>query len=155
MCTPGGEAWVPRYTGPGDAHGVLPNGSLVTWPYTRLSDDRLTLSDPVIRLARGRGRSERRARSASPGRAGWIAYRLGGVVLVKRVTWLEGATYPDLGASLQCYSRRRLPGDRDPRPAGQPAPGESIDHEETWSLHAVEPAAAADDVLRQLGLAGA
>ncbi len=57
MCTPGGEAWVPRPVGAADPHGVLPNGSLVTWPYTRLSDDRLVLdrSDPA--RPRGGGRS--------------------------------------------------------------------------------------------------
>ena len=50
MCTPGGEAWVPRPVRAADPHGVLPNGSLVTWPYTRLSDDRLVLEDPILRI---------------------------------------------------------------------------------------------------------
>ncbi|MCY7417552.1 MAG: hypothetical protein LH650_03475 [Chloroflexi bacterium] len=153
MCTPGGEAWLPRYTGPGDTHGVLPNGSLVTWPYTRLADERLTLADPIIRLRAVAG-APAPYKIGIPGRAGWIAYRLGGAVLIKRVTYLDGATYADLGASLQCYSGGDFLEIETLGPLVSLAPGASIEHGETWSLHAVDAGAGADDVLRLLGLTG-
>jgi hypothetical protein len=152
MCTPGGEAWVPRYVGPADTHGVLPNGSLVTWPYTRLADDRLTLGEPIIRLRAVAGAGSA-CKIGLPGRAGWIAYRLAGAVLVKRVTYIEGATYPDLGASLQCYTGGDFLEIETLGLLVNLVPGASIDHQEIWSLHAVAPEAEADDVLRTLGLA--
>ena len=151
MCTPGGEAWVPRSLGALDAHGVLPNGSLVTWPYTRLADDRLLLDDPIVRLRSVAG-APTPCKIGLSGRAGWIAYRLAGTVLVKRVSYIDEATYPDMGASLQCYSGGDFLEIETLGPLVTLAPGSSIDHRETWSLHPVEPAMPTDDVLRMLGL---
>ena len=151
MCTPGGEAWVPRYMGPADRDGVLPNGSLVTWPYTRLADERLVMDDPVIRLRAIAGATSP-CKIGMPGRAGWIGYRRGGSVLVKRATYIEGATYPDLGASLQCYSGGDFIEIETLGPLVTLASGASIDHQETWSLHAVDPALDTDDAVRVLGL---
>lgn len=151
MCTPGGEAWVPRFLGALDPDGVQANGSLVTWPYTRLADERLVLDDPVVRL-RSVGGAPSPCKIGMPGRAGWMAYRLGGTVLVKRVTYIEGATYPDLGASLQCYSGGDFIEIETLGPLVTLAPGSSIDHRETWSLHAVDPAMDTDEALLALGL---
>ncbi len=152
MCTSGGEAWVPRYVGQSDPDGVLANGSLVTWPYTRLSDDRLILEDPVIRVRAVAGAS-RPCKIGVPGRVGWIAYRLGGAVLVKRATWIEGAAYPDLGASTQCYSGGDFIEIETLGALVQLEPGTWIDHRETWSLHAVDPRHGMDELLVDLGLA--
>ncbi len=152
MCTPGGEAWVPRYMGPSDPHGLQSNGSLVLWPYTRLSDDRLILDDPVIRVRAVAGASVP-CKIGLPGRVGWIAYRLGGAVLVKRATFIEGATYADLGASTQCYSGGDFLEIETLGPLVTLEPGTAIDHRETWSLHAVDPRHGMDELLGDLGLA--
>ncbi len=151
MCTPGGEAWIPRYMGPGDAHGVLPNGALVTWPYTRLSDERLDLRDPVIRLRAVAG-APGPCKVGVTGPAEWIAYRLAGSVLVKRAPYRAGATYPDMGASLQCYSGGAFLEIETLGPLTTLAPGALIDHRETWSLHAIDPDMGSDAVLAMLGL---
>jgi hypothetical protein len=151
MCTPGGEAWVPRSLGALDPDGVLPNGSLVTWPYTRLADDRLVLDDPVVRLRSIAG-APTPCKIGLSGRAGWIAYRLGGTVLVKRVTYIDDATYPDMGASLQCYSGGDFLEIETLGPLVTLDPGSSIDHRETWSLDPVDPALDTDEALRMLGL---
>ena len=151
MCTPGGEAWMPRFMGASDAHGVLPNGALVTWPYTRLADPRLVLDDPILRLRSVAGATTP-CKIGVAGRAGWIAYRLGGAVLVKRVEYLEGTTYPDLGASLQCYSGGDFLEIETLGPLVTLAPGASIGHQETWSLHALDPAMDTHYALRVLGL---
>jgi hypothetical protein len=151
MCTPGGEAWVPRPVGAADPHGVLPNGSLVTWPYTRLSDDRLVLDDPILRVRAVAG-------AASPCKVGvagavdWIAYRLGSAVLIKRVRYIADATYPDLGASIQCYSGGDFLEIETLGPLVTLGPAETIHHVETWSLRAVDPAATTDELLQRLGL---
>ena len=151
MCTPGGEAWVPRPMGATDPHGVQPNGSLVTWPYTRLTDDRLEMGDPVIRL-RGVAGAPSPCKFGVSGRVDWIAYRLAGAVLLKRVTYLEHADYPDMGGSLQCYSGGDFLEIETLGPLVTLAPGASIRHRETWSLHALDAALDSEQALRMLGL---
>ena len=88
------------------------------------------------------------------GQAGWIAYRRGGTVLVKRATYHEGATYPDFGASLQCYSGGDFIEIETLGPLVSLAPGASVDHRETWTLHAVDETMGSDDVMALLGLGG-
>jgi hypothetical protein len=152
MLTPGGEAWLPRWLGPLDAGGFQANGSLVLWPYTRLTDARLVVGDPVIRVLAIAG-SEGRVKIGLQGRPGWAAYRRGDAVLVKRATWLDGEAYPDMDASVQCYSSGDFIEVETLGPLVTLAPGQSTIHRETWTLHRVDAGAPMDVVLMQLGLA--
>ena len=151
MCTPGGEAWVPRPDARRGPHGVLPNGSIVTWPYTRLADDRLMLEAPILRIRAVAGAATP-CKIGVAGAVDWIAYRLGGAVLIKRVRYMAAATYPDLGASIQCYSGGEFIEIETLGPLVTLGPAETIHHVETWSLRAVDPRAGTDELLRHLGL---
>jgi hypothetical protein len=152
MLTPGGEAWLPRWLGPLDPGGFQANGSLVLWPYTRLADARLIVGDPIIRVQAVAG-AERPVKVGLQGRPGWSAYRRREAVLVKRVTWLEAEAYPDMDASIQCYSCGDFIELETLGPLATLAPGESTTHRETWTLTRVDPDAPMDAVLAQLGLA--
>lgn len=151
MCTPGGEAFVPRAVDAVDRHGVLPSGALVTWPYTRLSDDRLEIGDPIVRV-RGVAGASSPCKVGVSGVVDWIAYRLAGAVLVKRVRYIADAIYPDQGASIQCYSGGDFLEIETLGPLVTLGPGEAIHHVETWSVRAVDPRAGTDELLRYLGL---
>jgi hypothetical protein len=151
MLTPGGEAWLPRFMGRSDPGGFQANGSLVLWPYTRFDDARLVPGDPVTRVLAVAG-SEGRVKVGLQGRPGWAAYRRGDAVLVKRFTWLEGEAYPDLDASVQCYSCGDFIEVETLGPLVSLRPGESTTHRETWSLHRMEPNASMGAVVRDLGL---
>lgn len=153
MLTPGGEAWLPRWMDPLDPGGFQANGALVLWPYTRFGDQRLVCGDPIIRVLAVAG-SEGRVKVGLQGRPGWAAYRRGDSVLVKRVAWLEGEAYPDMDASIQCYSCGDFIELETLGPLVTLAPGESTTHRETWTLARVDAASAMEDVLGQLGLAG-
>ena len=133
MLTPGGEAWLPRFMGRSDPGGFQANGSLVLWPYTRFSDARLVPADPITRVLAIAG-SEGRIKIGLQGRPGWAAYRRGDALLVKRFAWLEGETYPDLDASLQCYSCGDFIELETLGPLRRLQPGEAVTHEERWSL---------------------
>jgi hypothetical protein len=152
VLTPGGEAWLPRWLGPSDAGGFQANGSLVLWPYTRLTDPRLVLGDPVIRVLAVAG-SEGRVKVGLQGRVGWAAYRRADALLVKHVSWVEGARYVDLDASIQCYCSGDFIELESLGPLVTLAPGESTTHRETWRLVRVDPEAPMEAVLAQLGLA--
>jgi hypothetical protein len=152
MLTPGGEAWLPRSLDALDANGLQANGSLVLWPYTRFADPRLVPGDPVIRVRAVAG-SEGRVKVGLQGRPGWAAYRLGDAVLVKRVAWLEGETYPDMDASIQCYSCGDFIEVETLGPLVTLSPGDTTVHRETWSLARVDAGAPMEAVLTSLGLA--
>ncbi len=151
MLTPGGEAWLPRFMGRSDPGGFQANGSLVLWPYTRFDDARLVPGDPVTRVLAIAG-SEGRVKVGLQGRPGWAAYRRGDALLVKRVAWLEGESYPDLDASVQCYSCGDFIEVETLGPLITLAPGDSTTHRETWTLARVDPAAPMDAVLSGVGL---
>jgi hypothetical protein len=154
MLTPGGEAWLPRYMGRSDAGGYQANGSLVLWPYTRFDDARLVPGDPVTRVLAIAG-SEGRVKIGLQGRPGWAAYRRADALLVKRFAWLEGETYPDMDASVQCYSCGDFIEVETLGPLVTLSPGESTTHRETWTLVRVDAAAPMDAVLDGVGLATA
>lgn len=151
MLSPGGEAWLPRWLDPLDPGGFQANASLVLWPYTRLTDARLVLGDPVLRVLAVAG-SEGRVKVGLQGRPGWAAYRRGDALLIKRVTWLEGEAYPDMDASIQCYSCGDFIELETLGPTVTLGPGGSTIHRETWTLSRVDAAAPMDDILGPLGL---
>ena len=154
MLTPGGEAWLPRFMGRSDPGGYQANGSLVLWPYTRFGDARLVPGDPVTRVLAVAG-SEGRVKVGLQGRPGWAAYRRGDALLVKRVAWLEGEAYPDMDASVQCYSCGDFIEVETLGPLVTLGTGESTTHRETWTLARVDPDAPMDAVLDDVGLATA
>jgi hypothetical protein len=154
MLTPGGEAWLPRFMGRIDPGGYQANGSLVLWPYSRFDDTRLVPGDPVTRVLAIAG-SAGRVKVGLQGRAGWAAYRRADTLLAKRFAWLEGETYPDMDASLQCYSCGDFIELETLGPLVTLSPGESTAHRETWTLARVDPDAPMDELLREAGLAAA
>ncbi len=151
MCAPDGEAWLPRSHAPLDPGGFQANGTLVLWPYTRFSDPRLALGDPIIRVL-GIPGSEGRVKVGLQGRLGWAAYRRGDAVLVKRTDWIDGVTYPDMDASLQCYSCGDFVEVETLGSMVDLAPGTAVTHRETWSLHRVDATVGMETVLADLGL---
>lgn len=151
MLTPGGEAWLPRWMGRVDRGGYQANGSLVLWPYTRFADPRLALGDPIVRVLAVPG-SEGRVKVGLQGRVGWAAYRRDAALLVKRFTWVEGAAYADLDASLQCYSCADFIELETLGPLVTLGPGASATHREAWSIARVDPALPMGAVLAELGL---
>jgi hypothetical protein len=149
----GGEAWVPISQQPTDPNGLMASGSLVLWPYSHLDDPRLSLADDLVRI---------RAPSDAPGkvkvgaqlRRGWLAYRLGSVLFVKRAAHTWGADYPDLIASAQVYVDDRFIELESLGPRVTLGPGESTTHREQWSLHAVEADADPRSTIDRLALDG-
>ena len=119
----------------------------------RFDDERLVLGDPITRVLAIAG-SQGRVKVGLQGRPGWAAYRRGDALLVKRVAWLDGVTYPDMDASVQCYSCGDFIEVETLGPLEMLGPGESTSHRETWTLHRVDPDAPVDAVLDGLGLAG-
>lgn len=146
--TPGGTAILPLPTGPLDPGGVLPNRSIVLWPYTDASAPELTISSTDLRVAA--------STAAAPGkvgtqnRRGWMAYAIDDQVFVK---WSplhdDAAGYADLGASIECYRNDRFIELETLGPIVALAPDETVAHREVWAIRALD-GETLDDVLSSL-----
>jgi len=133
---PGGVAILPERLDPVDEFGVLPNRTVVAWPYTDLSSPEIVFeSGAVIVHATS---SAVKTKIGVPNSRGWLAYALDGELFVK---WSpihdEHGIYPDFNASAQCYRDERF---IELETVGQLAsldPGDVSVHREVWRLVAI------------------
>jgi hypothetical protein len=128
----GGTVLLPQPTENSDAYGLLPNRLLVLWPYTSINDARLALRDDFILV---------RADAALPpmklgyaNRAGWVAYWRDGSLFRKSFDLLTGVTYPDGGCNSEVYCGDRFVELESLGVLGALAPGQTVQHTETWEF---------------------
>jgi hypothetical protein len=136
--TPGGVGIVPLPRAPADPHGLQANRLLVGWPYTDFGDPLLGLGGDLITI------HARRTTPAKLGvelRRGWMAYVKASTAFVKRAAHYEGARYPDLGASGECYCNDSFLELETLSPVWELPPGEEVQHQERWELITVDPGA--------------
>jgi len=69
---------------------------------------------------------------------GWIAYTLGNVLFVKRITADQEGPYPDMGCNIEAYVRDSFLELETLGPLKTLNRNESVTHEETWEVHAGE-----------------
>jgi len=132
MFKQGGTAILPQPVGNADPHGLLHNRIMVIWPYTRLTDPRLTLRDDFILL---------QARPALPpvklgffDKAGWLAYWIDGVLFKKTFELPAGAAYPDAGCNAETYCNDRFVELESLGPLANLQAGASIQWTEVWEF---------------------
>ena len=112
------------------------------WAYTDFSDGRWTLGKRYIQF--------RQDPTLGPGklgiahREGWVAYQVGEFVFIKRFDYVEGALYPDSGMNFETFSNEEILELESLGPIVTVAPGETICHQERWSLHRGIPACTTD-----------
>ncbi len=130
VMAPGGTALVPQ---PTEDTGLLPNRTLVMWPYARFSDPRFTLADKYITVAQDKDATEA-FKFGINNTCGKAAYINGGQALVKYVEYQNGAEYPDGGCSTEVYTNNLFEELESLSPLYTLAPEESMTHIETWML---------------------
>ena len=103
------------------------------WAYTDFSDGRWTFGPRYLQF--------RQDPQLGPGklgiahREGWVAYQVGEFVFVKRFEYREGASYPDSGMNFETFSNEEILEIESLGPIVSVSPGETVCHEERWSLH--------------------
>jgi hypothetical protein len=68
-------------------------------------------------------------------REGWIGYLLGEFLFMKRFDWRDGKPYPDGGVNFETFSNEQMLELESLGPLVELAPGRSVAHTETWTLH--------------------
>jgi hypothetical protein len=132
----GGVAVFPQTQGNLEPAGLLPNRNLVLWPYTRLSDARLSFNDDVHLLFANPDAHP--VKIGYMNRAGWAGYLSGGVLFVKRWEPCPNSAHVDFGCNCESYCNDAFIEVETVGPLVRLQPGASTVHVEEWELHRAE-----------------
>lgn len=134
VMAPGGRAVLPLP--PRAPHGpdrLLPSTNFVLWSYTDFSDPRWGFNSRWITLDGDPNRFDAQ-KVGVPVHEGWLAYWRNGTTFVKRFDHENGATYTDGGSSGELFTNGIFLELETLSPLVKLAPGESVEHVETWEL---------------------
>ncbi len=129
QCKPGGIAILPQ-----SQHdtGLLPNRSLVLWPYTNMSDANVQWGRDSI-LIHANMDGPFKIGFSNP--RGWLGYWLNGTLFVKSAQYDAQANYYDYGSSSECYCNDLFLELETLAPISTIAPRSTVTHIETWNLY--------------------
>lgn len=133
VMAPGGECAFPQPEHRPHPEALLPARPLVLWPYTDMADPRWTWGRRAVRLRHDAGGGPQKV--GAHVEQGLAAYALSGEVFVKRFTHNPDAAYPDFGCNFETFTRHDMLEVESLGPLCRLAPGESVEHLETWYLH--------------------
>lgn len=132
MMNPGGLEIIPQNQGGSD---LLPNRTLVLWPYTDLHDKRVNWGKKFITLRHDSAVEDgKRFKMGIDNLLGWAAYVNDGYVMIKRYVHNLRAAYPDFGASYETYLTKEFLEMETLSPLYHIEPGETVRHVENLSL---------------------
>lgn len=111
---------------------LLPNRTLVVWPYSDLGDPRLTFGQRFITLQQQPETLPFKLGLAH--RESWIAYLWGDSLFIKTFDHVEGAAYPDGGCNFETFTNSDMIEIESLGPLTVLQPGESVSHRESWFI---------------------
>ncbi len=133
MCRLNSRVFLPFSQQPADAFTLLPNRNFALWPYTRLDDPRLKITDKGISIVGLAQENACKVAVYSP--LGWAAIEFPeGYTLIKRVTALSPEAYPDFNTNWQCYVRDLFIEIETLGKLSRLQTGESVSITEEWEL---------------------
>lgn len=136
VMAPGGIEIIPQPPLGEHPRDLLPNRSMILWPYTDLSDPRWRIGRDFFTLSQRPGLPP--AKIGLAHRMRWVAYALGHSLFVKTFEYLEGEIYPDSGCNFETFTNSDMLEIESLAPLKTLAPGEEFTHIEHWSLLPLE-----------------
>jgi hypothetical protein len=132
VLAPGGTEIIPQPPLGEHPRDLLPNRTLVLWPYTDLTDPRWKIGRSYFLL-------QQQAEGA-PTKLGlthsehWIGYLLGNQLFLKTFVLQPDASYPDGGCNFETFTDSEMLEIESLGPLVTLLPGESTSHRENWHL---------------------
>ena len=114
-----------------DEAGLMPNRSLVSWPYTDLQHPKFHIANDLVWLEADLTAPFKFGVANS---RGWLAYVYKSLVFVKYAPYYVGSTYLDFGASSQCYCNEAFLELETLGPQLEIAPEALLQHSEIWEI---------------------
>ena len=108
------------------------------WPYFDFTDSRWTFGSRFIFLRQDSRKGPTKIGLAH--RMGWVAYLNHGNLFVKRIDYVEGSTYPDMGTNYQTFSNEDMLEMETVGALTRLSPGQSTELSESWELFGDVPA---------------
>lgn len=131
MMAAGGASVIPLNT---SETGLLPNGSISLWPYTKMNDKRVHWGEKYVILSQ----SEKASSSFKiglPNESGWSAYANHGHLFVLKFEHEAEMEYPDNNCSYETYTNARFLEMESLSPFSLLGPEETVIHTENWALY--------------------
>ena len=128
---PGGIEIIPQPPLGEHPRDLLPNRTMILWPFTDMSDPRWRWGRRFITL---------RQADAGPTKAGlalrqrWVAYHRDALLFLNTIEFDERATYADLGCNFETFTNEEMLEVEALGPLVDLAPGESASHAEQWQI---------------------
>ncbi len=129
----GGIAILPCRSDDIDLAALLPDRHLSLWPYTELSDPRLSLRDDFITVRPKARTTPLKIGTFNP--RGWTAYWVANVLFRKSYGVQPGFRYPDDHCNAEIYTDGDFIELESLGPLRTISPGDSLAHVETWELY--------------------
>lgn len=129
---PGGFCLFPQPDFVPHGQALLPSRPLVLWPYANMSDPRWQWGQELIRLDQTPAENPQKAGAFVS--QGWAAYIRGCKVFLKQFPADPSARYPDMGCNFEAFTRHDMLEMESLSPLTWLAPGQSIHHDEVWTL---------------------
>lgn len=132
VMAPGGIEIIPMPPLGQHPRDLLPNRTMILWPYTEMADDRWRWGKNFITL--------RQSPTHGPAKIGlahrdkWVAYHRANTLFVKSFVYLEGAIYPDHGCNFETFTNQEMLEVESLGPLVSLAPGAATEHAEHWQL---------------------
>lgn len=123
--------YIPHGEGPGET--FLPGRKLIIWPFTFMGDPRYTWGTKYIQMSQDNA-YESKQKIGLDNANGWAAYALNDEVFIKKFDYIEGAEYPDNGCNCELFTMPEFLEVETLSPLVDVEPGNSIKHNEAWSL---------------------
>ena len=133
VMTQGGVGIFPMPPRGSHSEHLEPKNALALWAYTDMSDARWTWGNHFM-LLRQDAQAKTPQKVGIMCKEGWCAYANHNNLFVKKFAYTNGATYPDFGCSIETFTNADMLEVETLSPTNLLAPGEKIEHIETWYL---------------------
>ena len=111
---------------------LLPNRTVVLWPYTDLSDPRWIIGQKYWMLRQEEGYLPTKIGLAHQEK--WIAYLLNDSLFIKTFNYHPGAAYPDGGCNFETFTNTDMLEIESLGELVTLQPGQTVTHNENWYL---------------------
>ena len=119
--------------------GLLPNRTLVLWPYTNINDERLTVTDGLIDIKQSPDAEAPLKIGFNNEKGAAVTLMEDGTVFIQRFkTNHKTEKYPDGGCSCEIYSCADFTESEALSPLQTVLPGHSLDFSLEWELKSVD-----------------
>ena len=140
VMAPEGRAIIPQE--PYVPHGAEPGGTfvparpLVLWPFTKMNDSRFMWGEKYIQFSEDSS-IDSKLKFGILNKQEWMAYTLNGELFIKKHPYIKDTQYPDYNCNAEFFT---MPGFLELEtlsPLKRIAPGDYVEHLESWQLFKV------------------